>query len=83
MANNTATLKQRVVEAEAQVVYLQSLLDSFWTGDVPSNASFDHLILAKAGRQRLKETGKTPALFQPPPTTEQLDAKIRAVLKRA
>lgn len=83
MSSNIIAMKQQILDLEAKTEYLQSLLDSFWSGDVPRNASFDHLILAKAGRQRLKETGKTPALLQPPPTPEQLDAKIRAVLKRA
>lgn len=58
-----SVIKQRLLEAEAKVQELESMLDSFWTGDVPSNATFDHLILAKWGRARLAEKAKTCALL--------------------
>lgn len=56
----TKTLK----ELEAENMFLLSLLNSFWTGDVPENASLDHLVLAKAGRLRLQEMSKKPVLLQ-------------------
>jgi len=43
--------------------FLRSLLDSFWTGDVPDNATLDHLVIAKAGRLRLEERAKVCALL--------------------
>lgn len=50
-------------QLEAENKFLHSLLESFWTGDVPENASLDHLVLAKAGRLRLQELRKKPALL--------------------
>lgn len=44
--------------------FLRSLLDSFWTGDVPNDATLDHLVIAKAGRQRLDEKAKRCALLE-------------------
>jgi hypothetical protein len=64
MSDTPLTMKQRALEAEAQVKFLASLLDSFWTGDVPDNATPDHMILAKYGRRRLQEIKKQPAIFQ-------------------
>lgn len=43
--------------------FLRSLLDSFWTGNVPENATLDHMVLAKAGRLRLAEKAKVCALL--------------------
>jgi hypothetical protein len=51
--------------AQAEVAFQKSLLDSFWTGDVPDDATLDHLVLAKAGRQRLEEKAKRCALLSP------------------
>jgi hypothetical protein len=48
---------------EAENATLQSKLEAFFTGDVPDHASLDHLILAKAGRQRLAEKVKVAALL--------------------
>jgi hypothetical protein len=45
---------------------LQSKLDSFFTGDVPQNATLDHMILAKYGRIRLTERAKQAALLSKP-----------------
>lgn len=63
-------LKQRVVEAEDRTAYLEALvehlrskLDAFWTGDIPENASLDHMILAKYGRKRIEDKSKKPALL--------------------
>lgn len=57
-------LKQRVTEAEAENTHLKSLLDSFFSGDVPDSASLTHMVLAKWGRKRLEEMGRTPALLR-------------------
>lgn len=57
-------LKQRVVNAEAEVEHLKGLLDSFFSGDVPDHASLTHMVLAKWGRRRLEEIGRTPALLR-------------------
>jgi hypothetical protein len=43
--------------------FLHSLLDSFWSGDVPNNATLNHMILAKAGRLRLAEKAKICSLL--------------------
>lgn len=43
--------------------FLRSLLDAFWTGNVPDNATLDHMVLAKAGRLRLAEKAKVCALL--------------------
>lgn len=59
-----ADLKERVLVAEAQRDFLQSLVDSFFTGDVPDNASLEHLILAKHGRRRLEELKAQPILLR-------------------
>jgi len=63
-----AALKGRVIELEDEVERLQSLLDTFFSGNVPHNASPDHFVLAKWGRRRLEEmqTAKpVAALLQP------------------
>lgn len=57
---------RRIRELERQVIVLQSKLDAFFTGDVPQNASLDHMILAKAGRVRLQERAKQAALLTKP-----------------
>ena len=64
MSKAIAQLKSRVLEAEAYAQQLESMLNSFWTGDVPSGATLDHMVLAKWGRKRLEEKAKTPALLQ-------------------
>lgn len=64
MSKAIAQLKQRVLDAESYAQQLESMLNSFWTGDVPSNATLDHMVLAKWGRKRLEEKVKTPALLQ-------------------
>lgn len=63
MEQRAVSAEQRVKELEAENVLLKSLLQSFWTGDVPQLATLDHMILAKAGRQRLIEKAKTAALL--------------------
>lgn len=61
---NTASLKQRILELQAENNYLRSLCESFDTGNVPQGASLKHLIYAKWGRVRLEDKKKTPALLQ-------------------
>ena len=63
MSEYLADLKQRVCDLQDERDWLQSKLDSFFTGDVPNGASFDHMILAKYGRIRLIEKSKQPALL--------------------
>lgn len=65
MSSSVAKLKERVLRAESEVLRLQSMLEAFFTGDVPDGASVDHLILAKWGRKRLEEKKQQPALLQP------------------
>lgn len=62
--SNTAALKSRALRAEAERDFLQSLIDSFFTGDVPESASLEHLILAKWGRKRIEEQRSQPALLR-------------------
>lgn len=62
-------LKKRAIRAEAEVAHLRSLLDSFWTGDVPENATTDHLVLAVAGRKRLDAKKQKAVLLTAQTTT--------------
>lgn len=59
-----AKLKERVLEAEAERDYYRSLVETFETGDIPDQASFQHLVMATWGRKRLEEKKKRPALLQ-------------------
>lgn len=61
--NNIAKLKQRVLEAEAQRDFFRSIVDAFFTGDVPEGAVPEHFILAKWGRKRHDEKRATAALL--------------------
>lgn len=56
-------LKERVLLAEARAERAESLLDAFFTGNVPAGASLNHIILAQWGRKRLDARVKTPALL--------------------
>jgi hypothetical protein len=58
-----AQLKQRVLQAESERDFYKSLVDAFFTGDVPENADLNHMILAKWGRKRLEQLKKQPALL--------------------
>lgn len=63
--SNVPSLKQRVLDAERSAAHLSSLLDSFFTGDVPdTGASLTHMLLAKWGRKRLEELRQQPALLR-------------------
>jgi hypothetical protein len=59
----TAYLEDRIDYLEAKTYSLESMLESFWTGDVPTMASLDHMILARAGRARLTEKAKVCSLL--------------------
>ena len=63
MSGYIASLKGRVLRAEAEVLELRSMLDAFWTGNCPEQSTLDHLVLAKWGRKRLEEKVKKPALL--------------------
>jgi hypothetical protein len=52
-----------IVQQQHEIDRLRGVIQAFYTGDVPENASIDHLILAKYGRIRLAEKAKTPALL--------------------
>lgn len=63
--NFIVELKERLMEAEAERDYYQSLVESFFTGEVPKHgASLQHFILAKHGKLRLKELTKQPSLLR-------------------
>lgn len=53
-----------VTDLLAELEFQKTLLASFWSGDVPDNATLDHLVLAKAGRHRLEEKAKRCALLE-------------------
>lgn len=55
-----ATLKSRVIELEDENDRLQSLVDSFFTGNVPQGAGPEHFVIAKWGRKRLEEMKAKP-----------------------
>jgi len=58
-------LKARALEAEAERDYYRSLVETFFSGDVPDEgSSLNHLILAKYGRKRLEALSKQPALLR-------------------
>ena len=50
-------------EALERADYYESVYHTFFSGDVPQNASLAHMIIAKYGRQRLEELKKKPALL--------------------
>lgn len=54
---------RRVRELEAKVVLLQSKVDAFFSGDIPENASLDHMVLAQAGRERIRAKAKRAVLL--------------------
>lgn len=60
-----ANQQELLVAAQGDVAYQRGLLNSFWTGNVPDDATLDHLVIAKAGRQRLEEKAKRCALLSP------------------
>lgn len=63
MSSFIAQLKEENLSLYNENEMLRSMLKSFWTGDVPSNATLDHMVLAKWGRKRLDEKAKVPALL--------------------
>ena len=50
-------------EALERANYYESVCETFFSGDVPQNASLTHIIVAKYGRKRLEELKKKPALL--------------------
>lgn len=61
--NAIAELKQRIVNAEQRAEIAESKLLSFFTGDVPDKATFEHMILAQYGRIRLSKMAKQAYLL--------------------
>jgi hypothetical protein len=58
--------KQKLLDtAHGDAAFQNGLLNSFWTGNIPDDATLEHLVLAKAGRQRLEEKAKRCALLSP------------------
>jgi len=56
-------LKERVMTAEAALEHATSLLNSFFSGEVPEGANLNHFILAQWGRKRLEEKEKQVAVL--------------------
>lgn len=57
-------LKQRVLQAEAERDHYISLVDSFFSGELPENPSLRHMLMAQWGRKRLEQMRTTPALLR-------------------
>jgi hypothetical protein len=62
--NAIAVLKQRVLESNAERDLFRSMVEAFFSGNVPANASPEHLILARWGRRRHEEMKSTAALLR-------------------
>ena len=62
-ANYEEFLETAIAELQAELAFSNSLISSFWTGDVPEDATLDHMVIAKAGRLRLEEKAKVCALL--------------------
>ena len=56
-------LEEEIGKLQDDVLFQRGLLESFWTGDVPDNATLDHMVIAKAGRLRLQEKARVCALL--------------------
>lgn len=56
-------LEAAIFRLRDELAFEKSLVASFWTGDVPEDATLDHLVIAKAGRLRLEEKAKVCALL--------------------
>lgn len=63
LGNQLSQSDKRLQELEAENRLLKSMLDTFFTGNVPQGATLKHFVLAKYGRMRLDEQRKTPALL--------------------
>ena len=56
-------LEDCIANLTEELAFQKSLLESFWTGNVPDDATLDHMVIAKAGRLRLEEKAKVCALL--------------------
>ena len=56
-------LENAIEKLQDDLAFANSLISSFWTGDVPDDATLDHMVIAKAGRLRLEEKAKVCALL--------------------
>lgn len=56
-------LEDAISKLQDELAFANSLVASFWTGDVPDDATLDHMVIAKAGRLRLEEKAKVCALL--------------------
>jgi hypothetical protein len=65
-ATGTARLKQRILDLEDEVAYYKSLVEAFYSGDVPPGASLQHVVLAQYGRLRHEKIRPTAALLKEP-----------------
>jgi hypothetical protein len=63
MSTKVQELTEKIKSLEDKCSYLESLLNSFWTGHIPNGASLGHMILAKSGRERLEKLRKKPVLL--------------------
>lgn len=53
--SNIAQLKERVLIAEVRAEQLQSLVDAFFSGEVPEGGGLEHVVMAQWGRKRQEE----------------------------
>ena len=56
-------LEDAIARLREELEFERSLVASFWTGDIPEDATLDHLVIARAGRKRLEEKAKSCALL--------------------
>lgn len=60
---SVAELKHQLEAALDERDYFKSLVESFFTGNVPRRATLNHVIMAKWGRVRLEDKRRKPALL--------------------
>jgi len=61
--NYEVFLEGVVAKLQDDLRFERSIVEAFWTGDVPEDATLDHMVIAKAGRLRLEEKAKVCALL--------------------
>lgn len=61
-------MKKQRINWKARALIAESKVESFFTGDIPDNATLDHMVMAKYGRKRHADLAKIPALLVSPTT---------------